>query len=167
MGRLGEAWVLVPFPPWNRTPGRFLCPKQGFFLVVVVFGFVGCFFFLTPCLCAKIPAAVELQANVVKANWCMCWRASLDDTGLLQSYLKRGFIFLFFMEPNWSKGKSDYSLTNSCLRLLASKRITIKKKRKIMTFLRPTGVLPTSHLPALVIHSRWNARWCFQKHTLL
>lgn len=51
--------------------------------------------FLTPCQCAKIPAAVELQANVVKANRCVCWRASLDDTGLLQSYLKRVFIIFY------------------------------------------------------------------------
>jgi len=36
-----------------------------------------------------------------------------------------------------------------------------------VTFLGPTGVLPTSRLPALVIRGRRNARWCFRKHPVL
>lgn len=58
------------------------------------------------------------------------------------------------MEPNRSKGKSDYSLTNTSLGFLASKRITIKDR--LWLFLGPTGILSTSCLPALVIHRHWN-----------
>lgn len=75
-------------------------------------------------------------------------------------------LLLFFTEPNRSKGKSGYSLTSSFLRFFDSGGITIKE-RKIMAFLGPTGVLPTSRLPALVIRGRRGARWCLQKHPLL
>lgn len=106
-----------PLPTLNRALGRSVCPKQACWLV-------GGFF--SHLVCAKIPAAVEFDVKVVKADGLMCWRASPDDTGLLQSHLKR--FLLFFTEPNRSKGKSDYSLMNTSLGFLASKRITIKDR---------------------------------------
>lgn len=126
-------------PTLNRTPGRFLCLKR-------VFGFF--FFwwwlfvsFLTPCQCAKIPAAVELQANVVKANRCVCWRASLDDTGLLQSYLKRVFIIFYGAKQiNRQVGLQPYEFFSQLLSFQKNHH-----QRKIMTYWHLTHV-PSSSL---------------------
>lgn len=71
-------------------------PNTGEIFVSEAGGFGGVWFvFLTPCPCANIPAAVEFQAIVVKANRWVCWRASPDHTDLLQSYLKRVFIVFY------------------------------------------------------------------------
>lgn len=68
------------------SSGEIFVSEAGFFLVVVGF-------FLTPCLCAKIPAAVELQADVVKASCCMCWRASLDGYRPFAKLFKESFYY--------------------------------------------------------------------------
>lgn len=130
-----------PLPTLNQAPGRSLCPKQVCWLVGVFLHLV----------CAKIPAAVEFQAKVVKADGWMSWRASPDDTGLLQSYLKS---FNYFL---WSQ--IDQKASQITALQIFSWILSFQKnhhQRQIVTFLGPTGILPMSCLPALVIHRHQN-----------
>lgn len=127
-----------PLPTPNWAPGRSFCPKQlcwlvGFFLHLV---------------CAKIPAAVEFQAKVVKAERWMHWRASPDDTGLLQSNFKSFNYFYAAKRINRQVRLQPYEYFSWILSFQKNHH-----QRQIVTFLGPTGILPMSCLPALVIQA--------------